>query len=199
MAKRELNEELGERLREVRKGHRLTQEEFGKKIGFTGRRIADRICRYEKGVNALTAPKLAIVSRTFGVSLDWLVTGLGKKCVAKVEKREDLVGRAFVDEVSERLGEIVKSALSSFKEGKPGESYNIGGETELQNIEIVHLLCDIIDARMGRSGKRSSRRLINFVADRPGHDRRYAIDSSKIKKSWDGYQLIVLRKPWKLL
>jgi dTDP-glucose 4,6-dehydratase len=63
--------------------------------------------------------------------------------------------------------------------GKPGETYNIGGNSERQNIEIVNLLCDILDARLMR---KSSRSLIRFVPDRPGHDRRYAIDSSKIQK-----------------
>ena len=65
-------------------------------------------------------------------------------------------------------------------QGRPGETYNIGGGAERQNIEIVKLLCDLIDARLGRSGRESSRSLINFVTDRPGHDRRYAIDAAKI-------------------
>jgi dTDP-glucose 4,6-dehydratase len=68
------------------------------------------------------------------------------------------------------------------EEGNPGETYNIGGGEERQNIEIVYLLCDLLDAHLGRSGKESSRKLIRFVADRPGHDRRYAIDSSKIRR-----------------
>jgi len=66
------------------------------------------------------------------------------------------------------------------EQGRPGETYNIGGGAERQNIEIVKLLCDLIDARSGRSGRESSRSLINFVTDRPGHDRRYAIDATKI-------------------
>ncbi len=68
------------------------------------------------------------------------------------------------------------------EEGKSGETYNIGGNAERQNIEIVNLLCELLDARMGRSGKESSRQLIRFVADRPGHDRRYAIDTTKIQR-----------------
>jgi dTDP-glucose 4,6-dehydratase len=67
-------------------------------------------------------------------------------------------------------------------EGEPGETYNIGGGAERQNIEIVNLLCDILDTKLGRLGSNSSRRLIQFVTDRPGHDRRYAIDASKIHK-----------------
>jgi dTDP-glucose 4,6-dehydratase len=53
---------------------------------------------------------------------------------------------------------------------------------ELENIELVHLLCDLLDARLGRGGKNSSRSLIRFVADRPGHDRRYAIDAGKVER-----------------
>ncbi len=68
------------------------------------------------------------------------------------------------------------------EKGQPGETYNIGGGAERENIEIVHLLCDLLDARLGRSDKSSSRRLIRFVTDRPGHDLRYAIDATKIQK-----------------
>lgn len=73
--------------------------------------------------------------------------------------------------------------IQVFEKGTPGETYNIGGGEERQNIEIVHLLCDLMDARLGHSAKASSRHLIRFVADRPGHDRRYAIDATKIKNS----------------
>ncbi len=63
--------------------------------------------------------------------------------------------------------------------GKIGETYNVGGHNEFQNIELVHTLCDLIDQKTGRS-EGTSRRLIEFVTDRLGHDKRYAIDSSKI-------------------
>jgi dTDP-glucose 4,6-dehydratase len=69
--------------------------------------------------------------------------------------------------------------IKVLEQGVPGETYNIGGNSEKQNIEIVHVLCDLLDARLMR---KSSRDLIRFVTDRPGHDRRYAIDSSKIQK-----------------
>jgi dTDP-glucose 4,6-dehydratase len=72
--------------------------------------------------------------------------------------------------------------LRVFEEGKPGETYNIGGAAERQNIEIVNYLCDVLDRRLGRTGTMSSHQLIRFVKDRPGHDRRYAIDASKIKQ-----------------
>lgn len=73
--------------------------------------------------------------------------------------------------------------LEVFEKGIPGETYNIGGDSEKQNIEVVHLLCDIMDDRLGCAGKASSRRLIEFVADRPGHDRRYAINADKIRQA----------------
>lgn len=65
-------------------------------------------------------------------------------------------------------------------EGKPGETYNIGGHNEKQNIEVVHTICDILQQL--RPQERSYRDLITFVQDRPGHDMRYAIDASKIQK-----------------
>lgn len=74
-----------------------------------------------------------------------------------------------------------EALLKVIEAGKPGESYNIGGGVEQTNLQIVHRLCDMLDDRLRRSGKSSSRRLIRFVADRLGHDRRYAIDPSKIR------------------
>jgi len=68
-----------------------------------------------------------------------------------------------------------------FHKGKAGETYNIGGFNEYTNIDLIHLLCDIMDEKLGRP-KGSSLELITFVQDRPGHDRRYAIDATKINK-----------------
>lgn len=64
--------------------------------------------------------------------------------------------------------------------GKLGETYNIGGHNERTNLALVHALCDIIDKKLGRE-EGHARKLITFVTDRPGHDRRYAIDAEKIK------------------
>jgi dTDP-glucose 4,6-dehydratase len=69
------------------------------------------------------------------------------------------------------------------KQGKRGETYNIGGNSEMENITVVDMICDILDANIGRLNNRSRRELISYVKDRPGHDRRYAIDSSKLKRS----------------
>jgi len=65
--------------------------------------------------------------------------------------------------------------------GKPGEVYNIGGWNEKPNIEIVETICDLVDEMAPRSGE-SRRSLITFVKDRPGHDRRYAMDAGKIDR-----------------
>ena len=68
-----------------------------------------------------------------------------------------------------------------FHKGRVGETYNIGGYNEWRNIDIVHLLCDTMDEKLGRE-KGTSRGLITFVKDRAGHDMRYAIDATKIKE-----------------
>lgn len=66
-----------------------------------------------------------------------------------------------------------------YEKGKNGETYNIGGFNEWKNIDLVHLLCDIMDEKMGND-LGTSRELITFVKDRAGHDLRYAIDASKL-------------------
>ena len=66
--------------------------------------------------------------------------------------------------------------------GKPGETYNIGGWNEKANLDVVHTLCDILDELQPRADGRSYRTQITFVKDRPGHDRRYAIDASKLER-----------------
>jgi dTDP-glucose 4,6-dehydratase len=66
-----------------------------------------------------------------------------------------------------------------FHKGEIGETYNIGGHNEWQNIALVEMICDLMDKHMGNP-MGASRELITFIKDRPGHDRRYAIDASKI-------------------
>ena len=68
------------------------------------------------------------------------------------------------------------------KAGKVGEVYNIGGCNERTNIDIVHTVCKLLDEESSRADGKSYREQITFVADRPGHDRRYAIDASKIER-----------------
>lgn len=68
------------------------------------------------------------------------------------------------------------------KQGKRGETYNIGGDNEMENIKVVEMVCDILDKIQDGEDNRSRRELITFVKDRPGHDRRYAIDFAKLKR-----------------
>ena len=69
--------------------------------------------------------------------------------------------------------------MAVFEKGIAGETYNVGGGVEQANIEIVNTICDLVDSKLGRA--ESSRKLITFVEDRLGHDKRYAIDSTKIE------------------
>ena len=71
-----------------------------------------------------------------------------------------------------------------FHQGKLGETYNIGGHNEWKNIDLVRLLCKIMDKQLGREAG-SAEQLITFIKDRPGHDRRYAIDASKLQNELD--------------
>jgi len=68
-----------------------------------------------------------------------------------------------------------------FHTGKNGETYNIGGHNEWKNIDLVHLLCRIMDRKLGRAEGESAK-LITYVTDRAGHDLRYAIDAGKIER-----------------
>lgn len=80
----------------------------------------------------------------------------------------------FVEDHCRAIVEVIRG-------GRPGRTYNIGGHNEMANIDVVHLLCDLLDEmRPDPDGPR--RRLIRFVDDRPGHDRRYAIDAGRIER-----------------
>lgn len=74
----------------------------------------------------------------------------------------------------------VEAIDTIFHEGMKGETYNIGGNNEWKNIDLVHLLCQTMDGLLGRPPGDSAS-LITYVRDRPGHDRRYAIDASKLQ------------------
>lgn len=67
-----------------------------------------------------------------------------------------------------------------FHQGRPNETYNIGGFNEWKNIDLIHLLCEQMDLKLGNENG-TSEKLITYVKDRPGHDLRYAIDANKIK------------------
>ena len=77
--------------------------------------------------------------------------------------------------------------LRVIEEGKIGEKYNIGGNCELQNVDIVKKICKNLDNSKKRNNNKSYADLITFVNDRPGHDYRYSIDNSKIRSqlNWE--------------
>jgi dTDP-glucose 4,6-dehydratase len=66
------------------------------------------------------------------------------------------------------------------EKGRPGETYNVGGNSERKNIEVVTTICDLVDEMRPRAGNEPRRNLITYVKDRPGHDRRYAVNAAKI-------------------
>ena len=80
------------------------------------------------------------------------------------------------------VGDHCEALLTVVSCGKPGETYNIGGNNEKTNLELVELLCSHLDELRPRPDGRSYREQISFVQDRPGHDLRYAIDASKIRR-----------------
>ena len=73
-----------------------------------------------------------------------------------------------------------RAIVEVLEQADPGESYNIGGHNEKNNLEVIELLCDTLDSRLGIPASGPRRSLITFVRDRQGHDRRYAIDAGKI-------------------
>jgi len=75
-----------------------------------------------------------------------------------------------------------KAVWKIMKQGTRGETYNIGGQCEMANIELVHHICDLLDKMVPQPGKPPRRELVTFVKDRPGHDLRYAINFSKLTK-----------------
>ncbi len=80
-----------------------------------------------------------------------------------------------------------RGLLLALEKGKPGEVYDFGGHAEIENISLVKQLCSLLDERQPRQDGQSYAQQIHFVADRPGHDRRYAIDDSKSQRLL-GYQ-----------
>ena len=75
-----------------------------------------------------------------------------------------------------------RAIRSVLQQGKPGETYNIGGHNEMPNIRIVHTICGLLDELRPRADGKPYTEQISYVADRPGHDRRYAIDAGKIAR-----------------
>lgn len=80
------------------------------------------------------------------------------------------------------VGDHCKAVHDILALGRPGETYNIGGGHETSNLELVHTLCELLDEMAPRSDGAPYKNQIRFVQDRPGHDRRYAIDASKLEQ-----------------
>ncbi|MEM8921842.1 MAG: GDP-mannose 4,6-dehydratase, partial [Pseudomonadota bacterium] len=74
-----------------------------------------------------------------------------------------------------------EALLLILEKGDIGETYNVGGRNERRNIDLVHTICKLMDELSPK--KESHENLISFVTDRPGHDKRYAIDASKIERT----------------
>ncbi|KRA51767.1 dTDP-glucose 4,6-dehydratase [Pseudoxanthomonas sp. Root630] len=79
------------------------------------------------------------------------------------------------------VGDHCQAIRTVLENGRVGETYNVGGNAEMQNLEVVHAICALLDARVPRADGKPRSSQITFVADRPGHDRRYAIDASKLR------------------
>ena len=79
------------------------------------------------------------------------------------------------------VGDHCQAIRTVLEKGRVGETYNVGGNAEMQNIEVVHAICALLDERAPRADRKPRSSQITFVADRPGHDRRYAIDASKLR------------------
>ena len=99
---------------------------------------------------------------------------LNKRSIPIYGKGENIRDWLYVEDHARAIDIIYHKA-------KLGDTYNIGGHNELQNIELIYQLCEIMDEKLGRE-KGESAKLITFVADRAGHDMRYAIDASKIDR-----------------
>ncbi len=79
------------------------------------------------------------------------------------------------------VGDHIAAIRAVLERGRVGETYNVGGDAEMQNIQVVHAICALLDARRPREDGQPRASQITYVADRPGHDRRYAIDAGKLK------------------
>jgi dTDP-glucose 4,6-dehydratase len=104
-----------------------------------------------------------------------ILNALAGRTLPVYGKGENIRDWLFVDDHARAL-ELVMTR------GRVGESYNIGGRAERTNLEVVETICDILDRKSPLPNGGSRRNLIQFVQDRPGHDRRYAIDPSKIER-----------------
>ena len=98
---------------------------------------------------------------------------MDEKPLPVYSKGENIRDWLFVDDHNSAVWQIINK-------GKTGDTYNIGGENEWQNLKLVNTLCEKVAKHLGKA-QDSYKKLITFVTDRPGHDLRYAINCNKIK------------------
>ena len=111
---------------------------------------------------------------------------------ATMTRRDAIIGRGIFEVFPDNPGDPTATGVRNLRaslervlrNGRSGQSYNIGGNNEWPNLRIVERICDLIDELRPDSGG-NSRKLITFVKDRPGHDRRYAIDATKVSRELD--------------
>lgn len=110
-------------------------------------------------------------------------TALNNKPIPIYGKGENIRDWLFVNDHCRALDMVFHSGIA-------GETYNVGGHNEWNNLELVHKICEILDQKVGKGPDGKYSNLIEFVTDRPGHDLRYAIDPSKIEAelNWQNTQ-----------
>lgn len=104
-----------------------------------------------------------------------IINGLLGKPLPVYGKGENVRDWLYVDDHARALWTILTR-------GRIGETYNVGGNNEMRNLDVVEMVCDTLDELAPPGGGRPRRALITFVEDRPGHDYRYAVDASKIER-----------------
>lgn len=114
-----------------------------------------------------------------------ILNALANKPIAVYGKGENVRDWLYVEDHADAL-------LLVLEKGKVGRNYNIGGENEARNIDLVQMICAILDRL--RPGQRPYASLIEFVADRPGHDLRYAIDPARIRDELDWRPSVTLEE-----
>lgn len=103
-----------------------------------------------------------------------ILRALGGESLPVYGKGENVRDWLHVEDHAEALTLVLRK-------GRPGETYNVGGDSERRNIDVVRAICTLLDEMLPGSPNRPHERLIQFVTDRPGHDARYAIDATKIR------------------
>ncbi|RMF10086.1 MAG: dTDP-glucose 4,6-dehydratase [Candidatus Neomarinimicrobiota bacterium] len=104
-----------------------------------------------------------------------ILNGLEEKPLPVYGKGENVRDWLYVEAQCAEIYTVIQ-------QGRVGETYNIGGQNEIPNLAVVETICDLLDELHPRDDRRSHRDLITFVTDRPGHDFRYAIDATKIRR-----------------